>query len=416
MASWHHGKTDEAIGNELIMNTTTFALCGARMFDGEVFHDHETERLAVVIEGAKIRGVVAMERLAPEIRRVDARKHLLAPGFIDLQVNGGGGALLNDAPSLDVVRRIARAHRAYGTTGLLPTVITDRLEVVKSAVAAVSAARAAGDGSILGVHVEGIYIDLPKRGAHPAEFVRDIDTLAQIRAELDWLKEAKCGSILLTISPAKMPLEMISDLAAAGIIVSLGHSEATAEQAQAALAAGARGFTHLYNAMSPMTHRQPGMVGAALADRSSYCGIIADGHHVSPTALKVAINAKPSGRIVLVTDAMPTAAGGPDHFDLLGRRVTLKEDRLELPDGTLAGSNLTMDAALRYAVDILGVELGEALRMASLNPASFIRRDHDLGRIAPGYRANLVLLDKALTVRGTWVDGVSEQQLVPAKA
>jgi N-acetylglucosamine-6-phosphate deacetylase len=395
---------------------TVTALCGARLFDGEAFHDHKADRLALVIEGAVIRGVVPIDQLAPGTTRVDVRDHLLAPGFIDVQVNGGGGALLNDMPSVTVVQRIAKSHRAFGTTGMLPTVITDRLEVVRAAVNAVSAARAAGSASVLGIHIEGIYIDQPKRGAHPAEFIRPVENAEQIKAELDWLKQTTCGTVMFTISPAKMPPAVIRELADAGIIVSLGHSDATAEQAQGALAAGARGFTHLYNAMSPLNHRQPGMVGAALADRDSFCGIIADGHHVAPTALKVAIAAKPRGKVVLVTDAMPTAAGGPSHFDLLGRRVELKDDRLELPDGTLAGSNLTMDAALRYAVDHLGVELGEALRMASLYPAGFIKRDHDLGRAAPGYRANLVLLDTALRVRGTWVDGVTDQALIPEKS
>jgi N-acetylglucosamine-6-phosphate deacetylase len=395
---------------------TVTALCGARLFDGETFHDHKADRLALVIDGALIRGVVAMDKLEPGTIRVDVRDHLLAPGFIDVQVNGGGGALLNDAPSATVVQRIAGSHRKFGTTGMLPTVITDRLEVVRAAVNAVSAARAAGSASVLGIHIEGIYIDQPKRGAHPAEFIREVQSIEQIEAELDWLKQTTCGTVMFTISPAKMPPAVIQELADAGIIVSLGHSEATAEQAQAALAAGARGFTHLYNAMSPLNHRQPGMVGAALADPLSFCGIIADGHHVAATALKVAIAAKPRGKVVLVTDAMPTAAGGPDHFDLLGRRVALRDGRLDLPDGTLAGSNLTMDEAVRYTVDHLGVELGEALRMASLYPAGFIKRDHDLGRIKPGYRASLVLLDKALRVRGTWVDGVTDQALIPEKA
>jgi N-acetylglucosamine-6-phosphate deacetylase len=381
---------------------TRFALCATRVFDGQ----HFLARHAVVIEDGVIRDVLAQDRLDPAIRRVNLGNHVLAPGFIDLQVNGGGGALLNDAPSVEVVQRIAQAHRVFGTTAMLPTVITDRLETVKQAVAAVRAAQQQGTASVIGVHIEGIYIDLPKRGAHPAEFIRPVENATQMAAELAWLKTADCGAMMFTISPTKMPSSIITDLAEAGIVISLGHSDATAEQTLAALHAGARGFTHLYNAMSPLTHRQPGMVGVALSDRDSYCGIIADGHHVDPIALKVAIAAKGPGKIVLVTDAMPTAAGGPDHFDLLGRRVVLRKDRLELPDGTLAGSNLTMDAALRNAVAYLDVDLGEALRMASLYPAGFINRDHELGRIRPGHRASLVLLSNDLRVLGTWVDGV----------
>lgn len=385
---------------------TGFALRAARVFNGT----HFLARHAVVIDGGVVRDVLPQDRLDPAIPFVDLGAHLLAPGFIDLQVNGGGGALLNDEPSAAVVERIARSHRAFGTTAMLPTVITDRLDVVKQAVAAVQAAQQRGVAGILGVHVEGIYIDMPKRGAHPAEFIRPVESGAQIAAELAWLKTANCGTVMFTISPSKIPPAVIADLAAAGIVICLGHSDAMADQALAGLAAGARGFTHLYNAMSPLTHRQPGMVGVALADRDSYCGIIADGHHVDPIALKVAIAAKPRGRIVLVTDAMPTAAGGPDHFDLLGRRVALRDDRLEMSDGTLAGSNLTMDAALRYTVNHLDVELGEALCMASLYPAAFIRRDRDLGRIAPGYRADLVLLSDDLRVLDSWVDGIGDHR------
>ncbi|HVJ43320.1 MAG TPA: N-acetylglucosamine-6-phosphate deacetylase [Dongiaceae bacterium] len=398
-------------------NKAVFAICGTRLFDGEAFHDHEAERKAVVVADGVIRDIAAMENLDPAIVKIDGREHLLAPGFVDLQVNGGGGALLNDQPSPEVVRKIAASHRAFGTTAMLPTVITDDLATVKSAVAAVRAARQQGIApSVLGVHVEGIYIDAPKRGAHPAEFIRPVINDAQVAAEIAWLKAADCGDVMLTVSPHKISPAVIADLVKAGIVVSLGHSEASYAEAVAALAAGARGFTHLYNAMSPLTHRQPGMVGAALEDRDSFCGIIADGHHVEPPALKIAIAAKPRGKVVLVTDAMPTAAGGPSHFNLLGRRVDLKDDRLELPDGTLAGSNLTMDEAVRFAIDRLDVEIGEALRMASLYPAGFIRRDHEFGRIVPGYRASLVLLDKALRVRSTWVDGVADRRLLPSKA
>jgi N-acetylglucosamine-6-phosphate deacetylase len=395
---------------------TAFAICGARLFDGEAFHDHETERRAVVVEGGAIRDIVSMDSLAGGMPKVDAREHLLAPGYIDLQVNGGGGALLNEKPSVEVVRKIASAHRAFGTTGMLPTVITDNLATVKEAVTAVGAARQQGVPGILGVHVEGIYIDTPKRGAHPVAFIRPVENDAQISAEIAWLKSANCGDVMLTISPNKISPAVIADLAKSDIIVTLGHSEASYEQAMAALAAGARGFTHLYNAMSPLTHRQPGMVGAALADAESFCGIIADGYHVEPAALKIAIAAKKRGKIVLVTDAMPTAAGGPLQFNLLGQKAAVKDGRLELPDGTLAGSNITMDQAVRFAIDELDVEVGEALRMASLYPAAFIKRDKEYGRVAPGYRASLVLLDKRMRVRATWIDGQADRKLVPSKS
>jgi N-acetylglucosamine-6-phosphate deacetylase len=188
-------------------------------------------------------------------------------------------------------------------------------------------------------------------------------------------------------------------------MVSLGHSDATYAEARQALDAGARAVTHLYNAMSQMTGREPGLAGAALADAESYVGIIADGHHVHDAALKVAFAAKAPSRMMLITDAMPTAAGGPDSFELQGRTVTRSNGRLSLADGTLAGSDLTMDAAVRYCVEVLGLDLADVLRMASLNPASFLRRADELGRIAPGYLASMVLLGEDLQVKATWIDG-----------
>jgi len=196
----------------------------------------------------------------------------------------------------------------------------------------------------------------------------------------------------------------VQRLTQAGVLVSLGHSDATYAEARAALDAGARSITHLYNAMSQMTGREPGLVGAALEDAEAYAGIIADGHHVHDAALKAAFAARPAARMMLITDAMPTAAGGPDQFELQGRTVTRHNGRLSLADGTLAGSDLTMEAAVRYCVGHLGMELATVLRMASLNPASFLRCEHELGRIAPGQRASMVLLGDDLAVKQTWIN------------
>ena len=281
--------------------------------------------------------------------------------------------------------------------------ITDGEEILRSAAEAIAAARREMSPGILGIHIEGPFIDPKRRGAHDPKFIRAIAA-----TDIEWLTRLDCG----TCSHHCRPLDHVArgDRRAcqqAGLIVSLGHSEATAAEATAALSAGARGFTHLFNAMSQLGGREPGMVGAALADPDSYCGIIADGHHVDALALKVAVAAKPRGRVFLVTDAMPSAAGGPSSFRLQARPVHLREGRLELADGTLAGSNLTMDEAVRYCCRDLGLSLEEALRMASLYPAAFLKLDHELGRVAEGYRADLVHLDDALAVRETWIAGRS---------
>ena len=313
---------------------------------------------------------------------------MLAPGFIDVQVNGGGGALLNDNPTIGTVRRIAESHRKFGTTGMLPTVITDAPEVLSKAIAAVKAARAENVPGVLGIHIEGPFLDKERKGAHEVRFIREMT-----EADVAQIANADCGSIMLTLAPNRVAPDLIKSLAGKGVLVSLGHSEASLAEVTKALASGARAFTHLFNAMSQLNGREPGMVGAALSDLNSFCGLIADGFHVHDAALKVAFAAKPHNRIMLVTDAMPTAAGGPDSFELQGRKIHLKNGKLQLDDGTLAGSNLTMDEAVRYCVERLGVALEDALRMASLNPASFLRRDHELGRIKPGYLASLVHLE-----------------------
>jgi N-acetylglucosamine-6-phosphate deacetylase len=374
------------------------ALTGARIFDGEAMRDGH----AIIIDGDSIESIVTEKSLPASMVKHNLGGGIIAPGFIDAQVNGGGGALLNDPPAVDTVRRIAESHRKFGTTGMLPTVITDTPEVTKAAASAVADARKANVPGVLGIHIEGPFIDPRRRGAHPAECIRPITD-----EDIAWLTRLDCGTVMLTLAPSTVSPDVVRRLAEASIIVSLGHAEATSAEALAALDAGARGFTHLFNAMSQLGHRNPGMVGAALCDRESYCGIVADGHHVDPLALRVALAAKPKGRVYLVSDAMPPAAGGPPAFTLQGRTVSTRNGRLELPDGTLAGSILTMDEAVRYCIAKLGVTIEEALRMASLYSAAFLRLDRLYGRIASGYRASLVHLDDALAVQRTWIDGMA---------
>jgi N-acetylglucosamine-6-phosphate deacetylase len=378
------------------MSRASLALIGAKVFTGgEIRHG-----IAVVIEGRRIRELVDASKLQQGISRQRLDGGVLAPGFIDIQVNGGGGVLLNNEPTPEGVRKIARAHRLFGTTGLLPTVITDAPEVIGKALDSVCRVREAGEAAVLGIHVEGPFIDSKRKGAHEEAYIRSMTD-----ADIGELAMRRCGVMLVTLAPNRVSPDMITKLTQAGVIVSLGHSDASAEEALAGIRAGARSFTHLFNAMSQMEGRTPGMAGAALADEHSYFSIIADGHHVSDVALRVAFKASNMNRVVLISDAMSSAAGGPDDFLLQGRKVSRRNGRLELEGGTLAGSDLTMDQAVRYCVNRLDYRLEDVLAMASTNPATLLGLAHELGLIRVGYLASLVHLSDDLQVKKTWVEG-----------
>lgn len=369
-------------------------LSGARIFDGENFLVDQ----AVVVEGERIAAIVPYAE-RPRGAALDLAGGLLAPGYIDVQVNGGGGVLFNEDPTPEGIARIAAAHRKHGTVGLLPTLVTDAPEVMAAAIAATREARRRTPAT-LGLHLEGPFLDPRRRGAHELKYIRDLGP-----DDVETIVDANCGAVMMTLAPNRVGAADIAELARHGVLVSLGHSEASYEEARTAIQAGARAFTHLFNAMSASLGREPGMVGAALDLADAFVGIIADGHHVHEANLRIALAAKRRDRFMLITDAMPPAAGGPDHFELQGRRVTRANDGLRLDDGTLAGSVLTMDEAVRYVVNVVGLELGDALAMASRVPATFLRRDNELGRIAPGHLASLVHLDDELRVCETWIEG-----------
>ncbi len=326
----------------------------------------------------------------------------LAPGFIDIQVNGGGGVLLNDQPTEAGVRRIVEAHRKAGTTGCLPTLITDRSEVIEH-LAAVAPACLRVPG-VLGFHLEGPALNRSRKGIHSETDIRVPDgrDLAAIR------NFGSCGRSLVTLAPECVPASMIEELISAGLRIAAGHSDATAAEMKQAADRNVSGVTHLFNAMSQLSAREPGLVGAALADDRLFAGIICDGIHVDPAGLRIAIRCKGRDRLMLVTDAMPLVGTNETQFMLQGRRITLRGNRLTGPDGTLAGAHLTMIGAVRNAVTLIKISLADALIMASRTPAEFLGLESELGRIAPGYRADLVAFNQDFDVVGTWINGVGE--------
>ena len=361
------------------------------------------EGLAVVLADGRIEAVLAADdpQLASIDQHLDLGGKILLPGFIDIQVNGGGGVLFNNNTSAEGLAAIAAGHRRFGTTGLLPTLISDTAERMRDAIAATREAIASGVPGILGIHLEGPYLSPARKGTHDASVFRVPDAAA-IAADT----ALDNGVTLITLAPDQVPVQDIAAYVQAGAIVFAGHTAASYEQARAGLEAGISGFTHLYNAMSQLAGREPGVVGAALEDRDSWCGIIADGVHVHPASLRLALASKPRGKVLLVTDAMPMVGADSPSFDLYGETITEVDGVVRNAAGALAGSALDMATAVRNSVAFLGVDLAEAARMASTYPAQCIGLGDRLGRIAPGYQADLVLIDADVQVQRTWIAGV----------
>jgi N-acetylglucosamine-6-phosphate deacetylase len=365
---------------------------------GTVLNGH-----AVLIENGHILAVMARNDTPADVPRRSLQGGFLMPGFIDTQVNGGGGVLFNDAPTVETIRTIGTAHRRFGTTGFLPTLISDDLNVIAQAIAAVDDAISANVPGVLGIHLEGPFLNAARKGVHDATKFRVLDV-----ETIDLLTSLRNGKTLVTLAPETAPHGAIAALTARGAIVSAGHTEATYEEMMSALEEGLIGVTHLFNAMSQMTARAPGVVGAALDLSTLYAGVIVDGHHIADCNLRVAFAAKHQNRLMLVTDAMPSVGGAQKAFSLYGKPVTVVNGRCVTADGTLAGSDLDMASAVRNTSGILKVPLEAAVQMATTTPASFLGLEHSYGHLLAGYPANLVWMDRDLRVKGTWISGVYE--------
>jgi N-acetylglucosamine-6-phosphate deacetylase len=374
------------------------AIAASCVFDGAVAH----RNAAVIISGERIEGLARRAELPAGLPVHDMPEGVwLAPGFIDLQVNGGGDVLFNDAPTPQTIRQIAAAHRRFGTTALLPTLISDSPAKMKAAVAAVDEVSAVEPG-VLGIHLEGPFLSPEKTGVH---------ALGQIRRpnanDLDLITAPRRGVTLVTLAPEQVSSDFIGKLTRAGVRVALGHSMATYEQTREAIAAGLTGFTHLFNAMRGLDSREPGPIAAALECSDVWYGLIVDGAHVAPAMLRLALRGR--GRPILVTDAMPPVGGTGATFTLDGNRISVRDGRCTRQDGRLAGSCLDMASTVRNCIRLLGVSLTDALRFASTHPAEFLGLDTKLGRIAPGLRADLVAIDcNTIEVHHTWIAGERE--------
>ncbi|MBS3647768.1 N-acetylglucosamine-6-phosphate deacetylase [Pseudaminobacter sp. 19-2017] len=375
-----------------------FALAAPKIFDGEEWHEDS----ALLVADGSVQAVVPRAELAAGTP-VEEHDGMLVPGFVDLQVNGGGGVMLNDRQDAEAIRTICAAHARFGTTALLPTLITDRPEVTGRAIeAGVAAARERVPG-FAGLHLEGPHLSLARKGAHDPGLIRPMTQTGQ---DLLLKARSRLPALLTTIAPESVSPSQVSALAAAGIVVSLGHSDTTYETALAYAEAGATVATHLFNAMSQIGNREPGLAGAAIGSGKLWAGLIADGVHVHPTTIDIALRAKSGpAKIFLVTDAMSTIGTDMTSFTLNGRTIRRENGRLTLEGGTLAGADLDMISAVRLVQREVGVSLGEALRMASLYPAQALGVDDRHGRLRRGSRADVVCLSAGLDVRKVWIEG-----------
>jgi len=371
------------------------AVAAGTVFDGSVLH----HGCGVVIEGTRIVGIVPRRELPATMPVCDLPDGAwLAPGFIDSQVNGGGDVLFNDEPTPAGIAQIAAAHRRFGTTALLPTLISDSPAKMRAALEAVHQA-AVANPSVVGIHLEGPFLSPDKPGVHDRAMFRVPD-----QRDAEMLTARRAAGVLVTLAPERVPAGFIAQLVDAGVRVALGHSTATYAQTRAALAEGLTGFTHLFNAMRPLDSREPGPVAAALEASGAWFGMIVDRHHVAPAMLRLALRG--AARPMLVTDAMPPVGGQRPSFLLNGREIRVNNGRCATADGTLAGAALGMADAVRNCVELLGVPLTQALRFASAEPAAFLGLGETLGRVAPGYRADLVAFDPGdIEVHQAWVAG-----------
>jgi N-acetylglucosamine-6-phosphate deacetylase len=325
---------------------------------------------------------------------------LVVPGFVDVQVNGGGGVLFNNQPNIETLITMSRAHQQFGSTAILPTLITDDLETMQQAADSVASAIAQNVKGIVGIHFEGPHLSQPKKGIHPTQHIRQISA-----EEIALFKRTDLGLVCVTLAPENVSVDIISELVAANVKVCLGHSNASSAQTLAALEAGAQGFTHLFNAMSPLQSREAGMVGAALLDSSSYCGLIVDHEHVDKTSCQLAIKCKTPDRIMLVTDAMSHVGSDQIELQFSGMQINRQGNKLTIEGGRLAGSALDMASAVRNSIKDLHCTIQEALKMSSTTPSTFLGLQKKKGYLAAGFDADWVVLTEQYYVNATYIGG-----------
>lgn len=376
-----------------------YALTNCKVYTGtDVLVDH-----SVIINGAEIGTICPNSELPQDIELKDLKGAILSPGFIDLQLNGCGGVMLNDEITAETMQIMHEANLKSGCTSFLPTLITSSDEDMRASIEAAREYHNKYQNQSLGLHLEGPYLNVMKKGIHSVDHIRNSDSdMIQLMCDnADLIAK-------VTLAPELNDPEHIERLYKAGIVVSIGHTNATYAEARQGFESGITFATHLFNAMTPMVGREPGVVGAIYDTPDVYAGIIADGFHVDYANIRIAHKIKKE-KLVLVTDATAPAGVDMEYFIFVGKKVYYKDGKCVDENGTLGGSALTMIEAVQNTVEHVGIALDEALRMATLYPAQAMGVDNKLGRIKKGMVANLAIFDRDFNVKATVVNGQYEQ-------
>jgi N-acetylglucosamine-6-phosphate deacetylase len=359
---------------------------------------------AIVIKDDYIHEIIDLDKIPKDLEVLDLNGANIAPGFIDLQVNGGGGCLFNDNPSVESISTIFQGHKRFGTTNFLPTIITTTDEKIYKAIKSVKECLKNKTNGVLGLHIEGPFINEKKAGVHDKKFIHLIS-----ESDLDFIRKNSHGSIkIITLSPELVTENQIKSLKECGIIISAGHSSATYDQSIESFKWGITNVTHLFNAMSSFESREPGLVGATLDIDSIWAGIIVDGYHVNFASVRIAKKIK-KNKLFLVTDAMPPVGSNISDYKLGDLKIQCNNKKCVTMDGVLAGSALDMATAVRNCVQKVGIPLDEALRMASTYPSETIGINNTLGKIKPGFLANMVIFNNQIVVESVIINGVFEK-------
>ena len=371
------------------------AITGAKIFSDHKLLDNK----ALLIDGENIIGIVAKNDIPDNIKIQQLNGGILSPGFIDLQVNGGGGKLFNNSSDKESLDEIIKAHQHFGTTSIMPTVISDSLNVLQRCTSTI-ANEINNNKSLLGVHIEGPFFNVKYRGVHQKQYINTINN-----DYLNLFESLQGFPVMLTLAPECISIKQLKHLKSLGFKILAGHTDASYDQLEEAIKYGLDGFTHLFNAMGQISAREPGVVGSALNFNNTAASIIVDLHHVHPSLIEMSYKQKPKGKLFFVSDSMATINHGEPSFELYDEVVSESNGRLINSEGKLAGSSITQIDAIKNAYTSCNIPLSDAIAMATSYPAEYLGVDDYLGSLKANYRADLAHFDIDFNVKNVWVAG-----------